>query len=673
MSAASEILARRMRLPQPRTTRRRLRSRSARADGRRASSWPTAGSRARRRATPADGARALPLRPQGSLRAAVRQAARRARPSGRGPERARDVRLGGELQPVRRARRRSGDALLDTPPALASRADRDARPELHGARAVGGRLGGRGRPGGARDPGQRVAVPRPDVRRRRPLARDGRIVDGARGGAGAPLRAGRDGPCDPPPSGRRLPSFRSASSTCARRAPRSAWFREALASPEREDAYWVARDFAAGVGRVAAPVQLIGGWYDIFLPWMLEDFAALRGAGRRPQLVIGPWTHTAPGLMSDGPQGRARVAARAPARRRADAAAPRRCASTSPVSARAAAGGSWRTGRRRAPASWTLWLGGEGSLRDAAPAAQGRPARSATLYDPSDPTPSLGGPVLLAREPVVDNRPLEARADVLTYTTAPLPSASRRSDRCASRSGSARARSSSTCSRASATSTASGVSRNVCDALAARRPRPLRDRRRRRHAGRVRPLADRPPLRRRPPHPAAGLLGGAPALRAQPGHRRGAERCHRAAPGRGRGAPRRRAPSARAVVAGWPAPPARAQPRRGSSRPLDRPQVLVVELDARGGHDRIDLLGRAEADYRAVDRRIAQRPGHRHRARAWRRGARRPPRARSTSRGSRDSAGSLEALVARASRPREAARPARASSRPVSSPEPIGE
>ncbi|MGB0097974.1 MAG: CocE/NonD family hydrolase, partial [Solirubrobacteraceae bacterium] len=29
--------------------------------------------------------------------------------------------------------------------------------------------------------------------------------------------------------------------------------------------------------------------------------------------------------------------------------------------------------------------------------------------------------VLLAREPVLDNRPLEARADVLTYTTEPLP------------------------------------------------------------------------------------------------------------------------------------------------------------------------------------------------------------------------------------------------------------
>ena len=31
---------------------------------------------------------------------------------------------------------------------------------------------------------------------------------------------------------------------------------------------------------------------------MGEDFAALDAAGRDPQLVIGPWTHTAPGLLA---------------------------------------------------------------------------------------------------------------------------------------------------------------------------------------------------------------------------------------------------------------------------------------------------------------------------------------------------------------------------------------
>ncbi len=197
-----------------------------------------------------------------------------------------------------------------------------------------------------------------------------------------------------------------------------AWFREGLASPAREDAYWVARDFAAGVAEVAAPVQLIGGWHDIFLPWMLEDFVALRAAGRSPQLVIGPWTHVAPGLLAAGlKDGLAWLRAHLLGDRRMLAAAPVRVYVTGER-----AGGGWRelpgwpppgTGERR------LWLAAGGRLLADGPEYAPEHGDSYT-YDPADPTPSLGGPVLLEREPVLDNRALEARADVLTYTTAPL-------------------------------------------------------------------------------------------------------------------------------------------------------------------------------------------------------------------------------------------------------------
>jgi putative CocE/NonD family hydrolase len=200
------------------------------------------------------------------------------------------------------------------------------------------------------------------------------------------------------------------------------WFREGLASPGREDAYWVARDFAAGVAQVAAPVQLVGGWYDIFLPWMLEDFSALQTAGRDPQLVIGPWTHTAPGVLAAGVRdGLAWFRARLLDDDRLLRAAAVRVFVTGERE-----GGGWRdltswpptgTGERR----W--WLGDEERLDEDEP---GGPPTSREpyryRYDPADPTPSLGGPVLLAREPVVDNRPLEARADVLTFTTTSLAS-----------------------------------------------------------------------------------------------------------------------------------------------------------------------------------------------------------------------------------------------------------
>jgi uncharacterized protein len=197
-----------------------------------------------------------------------------------------------------------------------------------------------------------------------------------------------------------------------------AWFREALASPGREDAYWAARDFAAGVGTVAAPVQLIGGWYDILLPWMLEDHAALQAAGREPQLIVGPWTHTAPGLVASGlREGLGWLRAHLLGDRRLVKASSVRVFVTGERT-----GGGWRelggwpppgAGERR------LWLGAGGTLQEDPP-GEALAGSERYRFDPADPTPSLGGPVLLAREPVVDNRPLEARGDVLTYTTAPL-------------------------------------------------------------------------------------------------------------------------------------------------------------------------------------------------------------------------------------------------------------
>jgi uncharacterized protein len=197
------------------------------------------------------------------------------------------------------------------------------------------------------------------------------------------------------------------------------WYREAMAHPERDDAYWVVRDYTAGVTKVRAGVQFVGGWYDIFLPWMLEDFSALQAAGRDVQLIIGPWTHTAPGGMAAGiREGIAWLRAYLLGDDRLMRPA-----------IRVRITGEQAGSRWRELASWPppgtaehpLWLAGAGRLEEQPPTS------SPTLgdryrYEPSNPTPSLGGPVLLARAPVVDNRPLEARPDVVTYTTEPLPS-----------------------------------------------------------------------------------------------------------------------------------------------------------------------------------------------------------------------------------------------------------
>jgi uncharacterized protein len=191
------------------------------------------------------------------------------------------------------------------------------------------------------------------------------------------------------------------------------FYAEWLSHSAADDPYWAARDFSASVREVTAPVQLVGGWYDIFLPWMLEDHAALRSAGRSPQLIVGPWTHTSPGLLETGTR-------EALAWLRAHLLGDRRLLNDAPVRVFVGGAREWRElPAWPPPEGRTLRLhlhGGFGLSAD--PPADSPP--DGYRYDPAAPTPAVGGPVLLERAPVLDNRRLEARADVLTYTSAPL-------------------------------------------------------------------------------------------------------------------------------------------------------------------------------------------------------------------------------------------------------------
>jgi putative CocE/NonD family hydrolase len=194
------------------------------------------------------------------------------------------------------------------------------------------------------------------------------------------------------------------------------WYHEALASRERTDPFWVTRDFSSGIARVTAPVQMITGWYDAFAPWQLEDFLELQAAGRPRQLIIGPWTHTAEGLAGAGVRdGLAWLRAHLLDDDRMLDQTTVRLFMTGERA-------GWRAFERWPPADSVerrLWVTGNGSLgwEPPAPADEGS---SHYRYDPADPTPSLGGPVMLTQKPVRDNRDLEARSDVVTFTSAPL-------------------------------------------------------------------------------------------------------------------------------------------------------------------------------------------------------------------------------------------------------------
>src|ERR1700675_1486277 len=53
-----------------------------------------------------------------------------------------------------------------------------------------------------------------------------------------------------------------------------------------------------------------------------------------------------------------------------------------------------------------------------------------------------------------------------------------------------------------------------------------------------------------------------------------------------------------------------------SGTPFERRDILVAQLEIRRADDRVDLVGAPEADDRAVDGRVSQRPGDRDGARS---------------------------------------------------------
>ncbi|WFE66929.1 CocE/NonD family hydrolase [Micromonospora sp. WMMD714] len=191
------------------------------------------------------------------------------------------------------------------------------------------------------------------------------------------------------------------------------FFQEWLRHHTPDADYWRTRVFGARIAEVRAPVTMVTGWQDIFLPAQLADHAALRAAGVPTRLTVGPWTHGSPGLLAEAlREGLGWLDAHLHGR----PAPPR-----APVRVHVGGeGGGWRDLPDWPPpatgTSWHLHAGGRLAPQPPAPSTP-----DTIRYDPTDPTPSLGGPLLVAqRAGPVDNRPVEARPDVLVYTSAVL-------------------------------------------------------------------------------------------------------------------------------------------------------------------------------------------------------------------------------------------------------------
>jgi putative CocE/NonD family hydrolase len=193
---------------------------------------------------------------------------------------------------------------------------------------------------------------------------------------------------------------------------RVGFYQDWLVHTEPDDPYWQAMDHGHDTASVRAEVQLVAGWYDLYLARQLEDFEALRRAGRNPRLTIGPWAHTDLGVMGTGLR---ESLAWFDAQLRDDRSRLRAL----PVHIFVMGAARWlELPDWPPPATATRYFLQPGGALAGTPPGASDPDRYD--FDPADPTPSVGGAVIGRHAGARDNQGLEARKDVLVYTSTPL-------------------------------------------------------------------------------------------------------------------------------------------------------------------------------------------------------------------------------------------------------------
>ena len=194
-------------------------------------------------------------------------------------------------------------------------------------------------------------------------------------------------------------------------APVPFW-RDFVGHASPDDDFWSPADHdGADLSRLP-PVSMVTGWWDLFIADQLRDFAAIRTAGVDARLIVGPWLHGEPSEL--------RFVARQDVAWLRHHLSGGPAPASKPVRLYLQKADTWVEFEDWPPpasaAAWYLRQGGalasDPELADAPPLA--------FVYDPADPTPTVGGPLLQPPGKQADNAAVEARADVLTFTSEPL-------------------------------------------------------------------------------------------------------------------------------------------------------------------------------------------------------------------------------------------------------------
>jgi putative CocE/NonD family hydrolase len=192
-----------------------------------------------------------------------------------------------------------------------------------------------------------------------------------------------------------------------------AFWRDFIGHSSPGDEFWAGADHDRADLTRLPPVSMVTGWWDLFLPEQLRDYAAIRAAGVTARITVGPWLHGEPGelraimqqdfawldhYLADGPP-----------------------PPGAPVRVFLQRAGTWLDFEEWPPPAavgTAYYLRVSGALSQEAEPGDAPP--DTFVYNPADPTPTVGGPLLQPPGKQADNTTIEARPDVLTYTTEPF-------------------------------------------------------------------------------------------------------------------------------------------------------------------------------------------------------------------------------------------------------------
>jgi len=190
------------------------------------------------------------------------------------------------------------------------------------------------------------------------------------------------------------------------------FWREWLTHYLPEDNYWNQYNSNDAVSVTKAPNHVVTGWHDFFLPSAINDYNTMQNDGKTPYLTIGPWTHPKAAQFG-GREGIIWLKAHMLNKRDGLRESPVRIYIMG-------AANEWREYPIWPPNDMQLhpwYLQPNNGFSTELPTVS---EPDSYTYDPADPTPSIGG--ASTGKPVEDNRALESRSDVITYTSDTLKS-----------------------------------------------------------------------------------------------------------------------------------------------------------------------------------------------------------------------------------------------------------